>query len=398
MYYAKQQPSQRTLWVNRAKEKSTKGGDTTSHEEPDTSAENLDERVKLRFEERLKTLRRACRLYYNTTSLFRPKKVGYVPMPMYRPVMNISVRYCPIAKTSATTWTTFFASIRDYMKKKGVEGSEDRSTAVDEIRFTFVREPYSRMLSAYVDKLFTPNTLFWRITGRFTVQRFRPEASTKSLACGHDVTFPEFVKYVIYSQSTGDHLNGHFMPTHDQCDMCTLPYRYIGHLETMKEDMPFITKAIQSPINYTRTYDSDTIVQNAKMVLWSPRAKDVKKCMDLDEASRRLWKKYQIRGLISKNESFPYPPGSAVNITLNQFIKTALAAYERSKDNPGLKAQRVEALREAFASVRLEDRLDAQHTLFLDFEMFGFDPFLEDVFPKEPYVRDTHFSYFELYD
>ena len=375
--------------------------ETSSHQEEGgdpAAAGNQQAMVKRRFEERLKTLRRACRLYYNKTSLFRPKRAGYVPMPLYRPVMNVSVRYCPIAKTAATTWTSFFFSIRDHMKKKGVVGSENRSAASDEIHFTFVREPYSRMLSAYVDKLFTPNTLFWRITGRFIAQRFRSNASKESLMCGHDVTFPEFVKYVIYSQSTGDHLNGHFIPSHDQCDMCTLPYRYIGHLETIKEDMPFITRAIQSPINYTRTYDSDTIVQNAKMVLWRDRPKPVQRCMSLDEASRRLWRKYQIRGLISKNDSFPYPPGGAANITLDQFTKAALAAYERSKDLPGLKEQRAEALREAFASVPMEDRLDAQHTLFLDFQMFGFDPYLEAVFPKTPYVKDKRFSYFKVYD
>ncbi|KAK7115654.1 hypothetical protein V1264_001485 [Littorina saxatilis] len=356
-----------------------------------------EQKVQDRFNARLDMLHKACSLYYNS-SLFRPKRAGYVPMPLYRPVMNISVRYCPIAKTSATTWTVFFAGIRDHMRKRHVEGSEERSKADDEIHFTFVREPYSRMLSGYVDKLLTPNALFWWITGRFVVRKFRPNATMNSLKCGHDVTFPEFVKYVVYSQQTGEQLNGHFIPTHDQCDFCTLPYRYIGHLETIKEDFPFITKAIQSPINYTRTYDSDTIVQNAKMVLWSERVDKVLKCMDRDEASRRLWRKYQIRGIISKDELFPFPRGGAANITLGEFTKTALAAHERSKKNPQLKEQRSEALKEAFADVPMQDRLAAQQTLFLDFQMFGFDPLLEDVFPSTPYVRDDKFSYFNIYD
>ncbi|XP_076443204.1 uncharacterized protein LOC143281849 [Babylonia areolata] len=363
---------------------------------PDPASQ--EERVRQRFKDRLTCLRKACGLYYNT-SVFRSKAAGFHHVPIYRPVMNVSIRYCPIAKTAATTWTHYLYSIKNHMASIGMKGVDDQASADDQILFTFVREPYARMLSGYVDKLLTPNTLFWRIVGRVTVGLFRPHPSKKSLQCGHDITFPEFVKYVVYSQMHGKHLNGHFIPTHDQCDMCTLPYRYIGHLETIKEDMPFIIKAIQSPVNYTKTYDRDTIVQNAKMVLWDKenRVDDVLKCMDLDEASRRLWKKFQIRGLISKTEKFPIKHTRALNITLNQFVRAALAAHQRSQKNPRLKEQRVEALREAFAQVPLADRLYAQHVLFLDFQMFGFDPMLKDVFPDTPYVPDKSFSYFDIH-
>lgn len=318
-------------------------------------------------------------------------------MPLYKPAMNVSVRYCAIAKTACTTWSSFFASIRSYMSARGVPGTEDRSQADDEVYFTFVREPYARLLSAYVDKLLTPNEMFWRIAGKFIVSRFRPGASPKSRACGHDVTFPEFVRYVIQSQQTGENRNDHFIPTHDHCDMCRVPYRYIGHLETMGEDMPFITAAIRSPLTYGRTYDSDTLRQNAKMVLWKDRRRAVQRCMDLDEASRRLWRKFQIRGLISKDLSFPYPRGAALNVSYEEFIAKALEAHERSKRDPETRAQRKESLREAFAQVPIEDRLQIQQTLFLDFEMFGFDPFPEEVFPKEPYTKSKTFSYFDIY-
>lgn len=353
--------------------------------------------IRRRFQKRRETLERACRLYGNS-SLIKPNKpVSYVPMPLYRPVMNVSVRYCAIAKTACTTWTAFFASIRNYMSDRGIQGSEDRRQADDEVYFTFVREPYARLLSAYVDKLLTPNEMFWRIAGSFIVKEFRPGASRKSRPCGHDVTFPEFIRYVIHSQQTGENRNDHFIPTHDHCGMCRVPYRYIGHLETMQEDMAFITKAIHSPITYGRTYDSDTIRQNAKMVLWKDRRLKVQRCMDLDEASRRLWRKYQIRGLISKDDPFPYSRGTAVNISYEQFIANALEAHERSKNDPGTKAQRKESLMEAFAQVPIEDRLQMQQTLFLDFQMFGFDPFPEEVFPKEPYTKRSSFSYFEIY-
>ncbi|XP_070207641.1 carbohydrate sulfotransferase 13-like [Littorina saxatilis] len=366
---------------------------------PDTLDDT--QRVERRFQHRREVLQSACRLYGNSSLFkqFRPA-AGFQPFPPYRPVMNKTVYFCGIAKAASTTWSSFFSAIKVFMKAQGVQASNDWAPQSDgeKVYFTFVREPYSRLLSAYVDKLLTPNTLFWRVTGRRTVQKFRADASERSKRCGHDVTFPEFVNYVIDSQRTGENRDAHFVPTHDHCHMCSHPYRYIGHLETIKQDMPYITEAIGSPIQYGRTYDKDTIVQNARMVFLKDRRALVQRCMDLDEASRRLWKKYQIRGIIHKHERFPYARGAAANITLAEFVDKALKAYEASKDKPERKAQRVESLREAFAQIPLEDRIQLQQTLFLDFQMFGFDPFLEDVFPSQPYQPNRKFSYFKIYD
>lgn len=54
----------------------------------------------------------------------------------------------------------------------------------------FTRQPYSKLLSAYVDKLYSPNPFFWGKIGRHIVRKFRSRPSAKSVACGHDVTFP----------------------------------------------------------------------------------------------------------------------------------------------------------------------------------------------------------------
>ena len=53
----------------------------------------------------------------------------------------------------------------------------------------FTREPYSKLLSGYIDKLFAPNPYFWNVIGRFIIQKFRKYPSLRSLECGHDVTF-----------------------------------------------------------------------------------------------------------------------------------------------------------------------------------------------------------------
>lgn len=310
--------------------------------------------------------------------------------------MNVSIKYCPIPKTASTTWHGIFDAIRAEMSSRRIKGDNDVTKADKEIYFTFVREPYSRLVSAYTDKLFSPNPLFWGTVGKFIVNKFRANATSKSLECGHDVTFPEFIKYIIHAQTTGEHRDGHFIPTHDQCEMCHVPYQYIGHLETINEDMPYILREMQSPVDYMKDFDSETIYGNSRMVLKLFRS-SVQKCIGLDEACRRIWKKWHVRGIISKTQPFPLTSSETYNISLDSFHSVGLSALARSDEKAIRRLQKKEALREAFGGVPLEDRLELQRLLFLDFEMFGFEPSPEEVFPKTPYNNNPAFSYFKLY-
>ncbi|GFO22691.1 carbohydrate sulfotransferase [Plakobranchus ocellatus] len=62
--------------------------------------------------------------------------------------------------------------------------------------FLFVRDPFSRLFSDYVDKLLAPNPEFWDTWGLFALQKHRSDPSEKSQRCEHDVTFAKFLKFV----------------------------------------------------------------------------------------------------------------------------------------------------------------------------------------------------------
>jgi hypothetical protein len=55
----------------------------------------------------------------------------------------------------------------------------------------FVRDPHSRILSGYVDKLYCPNTLYWKVTGRYVVSDIREngDALLNKLRIKVDPTF-----------------------------------------------------------------------------------------------------------------------------------------------------------------------------------------------------------------
>ena len=62
------------------------------------------------------------------------------------------------------------------------------------LKFMFARDPYTRIWSAYLDKFVLP--LFWH-TGKEVVKEMRNNATKASLECGHDVTFKEFLFYIL---------------------------------------------------------------------------------------------------------------------------------------------------------------------------------------------------------
>jgi hypothetical protein len=370
--------------------------------------------VEQRFALRRRLLNKACE-EFGDSELFRKMFRRQMFLPAHKPFNNVSLRYCPIEKTGSTTWVNLFEAIDAFWQDKnatasdvlpsltyrhGYEGRVWKQVrtlqlqvrGVTEKSLVFVREPYARLLSAYVDKLFSPNSLFWGTTGRYIVTKFRHNPAAHSLRCGHDVTFPEFIKYVIHAQETGENRDGHFVPTHDHCDLCGSRYDYVGHLETLHQDMPYLLTVIQSPINYTHAFDQETLRNNADWV-FSKMRQGLSACISMKEAGRRLWRKWQIRGLISKGERFPFTDAAMHLVTATAFFHAGLAAMQRS-DSTGKKSQKSGALTQAYASVPLEDRLKLKQLLLLDFQMFGFPSQPESVFPTSSNHTDG-FNYFK---
>ena len=112
------------------------------------------------------------------------------------------------------------------------------------LKFTFVRHPFERLVSAYNNKLVEANTFYRMSVGRTIIERYRKEPSERSLRTGHDVLFPEFVQYVIDEWRTGQLMDVHWRPMVDLCTPCHVHYDVVGKFETLKEDADFVLNSV----------------------------------------------------------------------------------------------------------------------------------------------------------
>jgi len=120
-------------------------------------------------------------------------------------------------------------------------------------KFTFVREPFERLLSAYQDKfvyLRSEDRYYRELHGREILKNYRLNASSRSLKQVDDIKFREFMEYLVKkgSDKTTWIMDQHWDNYVNVCGMCEIEYDFIGHYETMEQDLSeFIKAARLSP-------------------------------------------------------------------------------------------------------------------------------------------------------
>ena len=100
----------------------------------------------------------------------------------------------------------------------------------------FVREPMERLVSAYNDKFSSSNVFYHNKIGKHIIKAHRVNASDESLKRVHDVTFSEFVRYLLTQHQLGIPLDWHWDLQSRVCKPCLVDYDFIGTQETFTED------------------------------------------------------------------------------------------------------------------------------------------------------------------
>lgn len=343
--------------------------------------------LECRFAQRRKLLTEFCNKFGQIQ--FQEKAKG--PLTTNNRTRQPTYSMCTIPKIGSTFWRNVNAAYKkdDGSKRKATFNnvfiSSDSKLVKSSTMFTFVRNPYIRLLSGYADKLYSINPAFWNSMGRPIMKAVR--SRTDWVSCAHDITFAELVDYLIYSHNNKKRIDPHLKPIHEQCGFCEIEYTYIGKMETFLDDMVFMTDAMGIlDINTTREAtltrgingNREMIYSNAHS-LFHERRDLMEKCgVSLIEGLRVTWKRWQIRGMISIGIPFPLKADD-IKVTFERFNELAQKAHNASDPNI-LHEGKNRALREAYGSLTYDAKVRLMKMFEPEFEMFDYDPMPDFVF------------------
>ena len=324
--------------------------------------------------------------------------------------------FCPIFKVSSTFFTRLFYSLRLFGEVKNPyripigqalqakthnlnellphKGSRAQKFLSNATSFLIVREPLSRLLSGYMDKLFAPNPYFWNKVGNYIVSRYRPQATPIEKICGHNSTFNNFVHYVVdvnTSPRARQYRDAHFIPANEHCKICRLNYTLVGKIETLSTDLYNILRRLDIVVTKDQLADwkkdvvKDAIIDSVESpFLWRHR---VSKCMPWSSALKRVWRKLQSRAIIPLEEKFPFSESRSNFIKAKEFIATAYRTYLRA-DKTRLKRQKRQVLAMAYKTVQPITMAKLLKNLEFDFKLFQYSSQPDFLFDKN-FVKET---------
>ena len=245
--------------------------------------------------------------------------------------------------------------------------SEFKSNTV----FMFSRDPYSRLLSGYLDKIYSANPTYWKILGGSI-------RSNKRTNCYHNVTFLEYVEYAIRMEKIQtENKDPHPAAMYDLCKPCIIDYDFIGKMETFKADVSFLLNNynLSEYWNTFTNFANETFEDNIWDISHSflDWKSDIEKCMPIHEAYLRTWRRLQLRGQIMDGMKFPASEREAETLTRRDFVKLVRSAHEISKGKVNLKEQKKNLFERIYASLPREILEELPRVFTYDFEIFDYE-------------------------
>ena len=176
------------------------------------------------------------------------------------------VIYCSVAKAACTSWKRVMPVIdgkmadpMDFKRKEDVHRfhhtwlgyvkneTEKARRRKKYFKFFFVRHPFERILSAWRNKFKNPyNEVYQKRLGPKIVKQVRAKVTVASGAAVKDITFEEFIDYIIYLNyvKKAKSMDQHWELALNLCDPCNIQYDFIGKVETLEKDSDQVLKIL----------------------------------------------------------------------------------------------------------------------------------------------------------
>ena len=112
--------------------------------------------------------------------------------------------------------------------------------------FQYIISIYFRLVSAFRNKLNPGRPWYRERFGGEIKKKYRKPIEYESLG---EVTFPEFVRYIIDLHNEGGYFDEHWTPQYKIVNPCFLSYDYIGKFETFHSDLEYVLKSAYKDSN-----------------------------------------------------------------------------------------------------------------------------------------------------
>ena len=308
--------------------------------------------------------------------------------------------YCYVPKVGSTFWSRVLDIIirhrnisnpfdipDQYVKRNvmsNIRNHEINSTGW--IKFLFVRNPYERPLSTYIDKFVSPNMPFYA-AGIAIIRKYRPNANYKSSACGHDVSFEEFISAVV-SENIQD---PHWCPIYTQCRLKDIQYTYVGKMETFARDTEMILEKIDTRNTIKQFSSLDTVddviainIYRAFHILNNNGIYRKVNCsfIDINYALIRVWKVLQLKAIIDYHLPYPFQNIPEDKLTRHLVMDRIKKAIDVSFTNESRIAVKKHVLQSAYASLPDDLIFRLREKFKPDFILFGYNDTIDNVFDE----------------
>lgn len=236
----------------------------------------------------------------------------------------------------------------------------------------FGREPFSRLWSAYNSKLVNPNPWFFKSYGGLIGSK-RPKHSNGTF-CGNDISFEEFLRFVIEHITSSTRPNGIWWPISLICDPCNVQYDVIGKIEEQEDlDQILHNVGLSGPNIFMPKVNAS--VEKSSYLEETIRKRLLSEdCESLELFIQNRWRYFVNQGLVDKNIITPKLNKLNWHTIDNHLLARVFKNLPKKEDEAVslVKLRRMERLDEELERVGkpLKDTINA---LFkLDYDLFGY--------------------------
>lgn len=254
------------------------------------------------------------------------------------------------------------------------------SSVEDKRVLIFARNPFSRLFSAFIDKIF----IFNNLQLAKIVMKYVNRQSKRTIDCEMGVGFSDFLTYALYSPSK--FLGGHYTPVSKELSVPVIASArdlIIVKQETFSTDIEYAliqanveqkkTKALHEILRCRRAVTNVKAIVRTSYVKYRRMGKK-SQCLSWRRLAQRLWKSFQIQGYIHERSSFPADDFQGGFSDPNTFLKVAFQDMERNPVSGEQRSlQRTQAFTEAYESVSQKLIQEIVEQYREDFSLFQYN-------------------------